>query len=378
MTIDGHTISNLLAGGVILIVLVLLFLFLKNAIKKEEDLGVSFIRHFVQQEFFWLNFAIGFLMLGEAAFVAAFHPEDEMPISEVARFIAHFGVAFVGFITTINAPKKLAELFYVLPPLYASSEAKKKRKVELRMAGVTLGKIISMAIHALLNVVISIGLPVANLLILSSGLNQFGQFYLFILDIYSNMSSYYETTLVKDVLEVTNLPPDQLYLGANYSPYLDMKYPLQISLIMVGLHYLLALSEGIAVMAITGQKLNIILPKKENSSTRKSTYKKGKEILKDIDDPLKDILSFYGLSEDEIEDKIDQVMSKLADVTEDTARIILGNKLSAIAHKVSEIKDTSGEEARSLRREIRSFFRDKHTTGAGFGVSLSKNKERDD
>jgi len=352
-----------------------------RAVKAQQDLGRGFIKHFVHQEMFWLAMSVFLLMLGEAAFVATFHPPDlQDHIPAAPRFIGHFGINFVGYILVINAPKKWMELIEVIPPFgfgEKGTSARKKHFAKLRKDGVTAGRVVLVILYAVMATIISIMLPAINVYILASGLEQSVQLDMMIRDMFGSLN--YQD-IPREVLRQSKLSESIQYLPKDYSPYNDMRYPLQIVIAMAGVHYPLALLKGLASSAM-GASSHILDTNMDKPETKgdKNKSSNGEKESRPAQKHLGKLLSFYGYSGSKLEDKVEECMEGFGDVPERKATTFT-NKLLQLSKKIDEFENTKDDigyskatkKERTLKEDVRRILRGSPSSGEGLGVTLSR------
>ncbi len=347
-----------------------------RSVKSKSDLGENFVNYFQGQELFWLAIVVFILMIGEAGFVATFHPKDELDyIPFGPRFIGHLGINLAGYIATINAPKKWYELFAILPPIFGSTEAKKAHAAKIKAAGINTTKVVMLLIYAVFSTGISLSLPVINIIILANGLEQMEQFRLFVQDIFRPMADYY-AQLPREYLGASSrLPLDLEYAGRNYSPFEDMRYPLQIVIAMVFVHYPLAFMKGMAGMLVKSKSVMFRDQKEKEEKKPKGEDKDDIVLMSGV----KKLLKFYGYSGGELSTKIDQINTKLATMAP-SLQATLSSNCAAMVDKLTKAQNKGMDSTKILqyKNDIKSFFGRPTSSGTGFGITLSPGMLVDD
>jgi hypothetical protein len=316
-------------------------------------------------------------MIGEAGFVATFHPTDKLDyIPFGPRFIGHLGINLTGYIATINAPKKWYEFFNLLPPLQRDALEVYKRK--LKAANFTTGKLVGLFIYAALSTAISISLPVLNIIILANGLEQMVQFELFMMDLFKPMEQYYAALPIEMLGPNTKVNETVEYVGAAYSPFNDMRYPLQIVIAMVFVHYPLAFMKGIAGTIMRGGSSKLF--HNDNGGPKKEDPKKEEkeELDPDIFTNIRKLLQFYGYTGTALNSKVTEANGKLK-ALESGLQATLAINLATVAKKVQKAKENGfiNTSKTNVKRDIKIFFGQRHTTGHGFGITLSESMIED-
>ncbi len=352
-----------------------------RSVKSKTDLGENFVNYFQSQELFWLAVVVFILMIGEAGFVATFHPQDILDyIPFGPRFIGHLGINLAGYIATINAPKKWYELFAMLPPIFGSVDAKKAHAAKIKSANITTTKVVMLLIYAVFSTAISLSLPVINIIILANGLEQMEQFRLFIQDIFRPMEEYYAQLPREYLGNSSKLPVDIEYVGRNYSPFEDMRYPLQIVIAMVFVHYPLAFMKGMAGMLVKSSTV-MFRPQEEKKDKKKDN--KDKDAADDEDVALmkgvKDLLKFYGYSGTGLSAKVDQINTKLAAMSASMQATLSSNTAAMVdkLHK-AQSKGMSKAQIIEFKTDIKRFFARSTNGGTGFGLTLSEDMIEDE
>ncbi len=368
-------ISNIVAIVLLLGVLVTVGWIVFRSVKSQSDLGENFVQYFQQQELFWLAIIIFLLMIGEAGFVATFHPQNELDyIPFGPRFIGHLGINLAGYVATINAPKKWYEFFYMIPPLFGGEKARLAHKDKLKNLDVNSIKIIMLLVYAIVSTIISFSLPIINVIILANGLDQMEQFKLMIRDIFYSMEDYYAMLPREYLVSATKLSPDVEFAGRGYSPFQDMRYPLQIVIAMVFIHYPIALMKGIAgimnkAVHIFHQSLRGTTPSNRSNSGRSDA--EAQETITLLKGAKK-LLKFYGYTGGALDKKIEDVNSKIGSLPA-SAQAALSSNLAIAVAKLDRLMGNSfqGTTKKAAKADIKSFFGRASRTGAGFGMTLS-------
>jgi hypothetical protein len=344
-----------------------------RSIKSKSDLGENFVHYFQHQELFWLAVVVFILMIGEAGFVATFHPQDKIDyIPFGPRFIGHLGINLAGYIATINAPKKWYELFAILPPIGSKDRAKHLQK--MKDANITVTKIVMLLIYAVFSTAISISLPAINVVILANGLEQMTQVTLFVQDWFQPMEDYY-AALPREYLGINSKLPEGIeYAGANYSPFQDMRYALQIVIAMVGVHYPLAFMKGMAGMMNTGSHTVIFRPQpKEEKKEEKKDKDQESEDVTTLLKGARTLLKFFGYSGTALQSKIDEVNSKLKSMNP-TIQATLSSNLAQMTRKLKKHQEENfaNQSQKQVKIDIKAFFSRPTKQGTGLGITLSQ------
>lgn len=394
--------NDIITGIIIFAAIVGLIVMVSRAIKANVDLGIAFNKHFVEQEIFWLVMSVFLLMIGESALVSNFHPEGiknyiPMPV----RFIGHFSINFIGYLTTINAPKKGVVFFSFITPLMAKKDKRIQHLSELKLKGVTLWTIVMTGIYFFTSLCISMTMPVINLIILSTGVDQYEQLVLWANNTFSWLPFLQH-------IDYTRVPTELLvytqtlngytgdYLPKNYSPFLDMVYPLKLVMIMVGVHYPLAFMKGLlTVMKDQGKLFNIMTGTSAASSGSSGTPKPtggtpppatgtppaGPGLPKEYKGltPLEKILYFWGYEDATKRDSKTTSINTRIGTLSTAIQTQLANKMYDFVKGIESFysdpeKDQAvlNSKADALQEDIKSFFAGSSATGAGIGMPLSE------
>jgi hypothetical protein len=376
--------SNIIISVVMIVIFAVIGVVIHRSTKSKTDVGMGFLGYLVKQELFLLTLIVLVLITGEAGLVASFHPADlDERIPEMARFISHWGINLAGFIATVNVPKKIAELIFLIPnPLTrdpAIIAARRKDKDRSK-------KIILLLFYSLLSLGISLFLPAVNVYMLASGVGQVQQLEFLWSEWFSNidMAQVYANTPVS-YLQATHINDGREFLGEYYSPFKDFKYPLLLVFVAAFTHYAIAMLEGVAsAIAYYGTFTLLNAPAPARSSGSSSGSSSSSSAPNPDRDPIALVLEFYGYEGVKLTDKIAESLEKLDSIRNDAHKANIGAKIAALYDKVEDIQTrqptmTRAEwtrEARRLRSTIRDTFRSPHTSGAGLGITLSNAEER--
>jgi len=370
--------SNIIISVVMTVIFASVGIMIFRSTKSKTDVGMGFLGYLTKQELFLLTIIVLVLITGEAGLVASFHPEDiDEHIPEMARFISHWGINLAGFIATVNVPKKIAELIFLIPNPFVRDPAiiAARRKDKDRAKKITL-----LLFYTVLSLGISIFLPAVNVYMLASGVGQVQQLEFLWSEWFTNidMASVYANTPVS-YLKATHINDGREFLGEYYSPFKDFKYPLLLVFVAAFTHYAIALLEGVAAaIAYYGTFTLVNPPAASRTSSSSSSGSSSSSAPNPDRDPIAMVLEFFGYEGVKLSDKIAEALDKLDGIRNDAHKANIGAKIAALYDSVQDLQDRQGtmtrteyaREARRLRADLKKTFRSSHNSGVGLGITL--------
>lgn len=236
-------LGTLAFGGVFIYVL-------WKSFKSKLDLGIPFLLYLSDQTLLILTALCFILGIGETLIISGFHPEGDLNyVSPIARTIGHLGTFLVSYIFLIISPKEFAKAFSLMNLMGLFS--KKSREIHgkyLKDNNITYFTIIATWVTAVATLVIGLTAPLLNVYIMAWSVDQAAQVNLLVKSLFTpDMTEYYTHVLRANIGE-SKISADAEFLPANYSPFADMVYPLQILIINATLLVVVTIFKGFKII----------------------------------------------------------------------------------------------------------------------------------
>lgn len=379
----GTDFANLLISGTVVIVFIAAIWYLvRKAGKNNLTVGQHLNRIFMREESTILIMLIGGMNIMEALVAASIHPQGGSQVNPVARFAMHLMFGFAGAFCAINAPKKIMEFFkdfhYFFALIDKDPKKSKKPKPIIPIIDLLLG---------LGLLLVSIGLPYANVMIMSTGLGEQEKFRTACWQLLPWIQNH--------ELGISNI---------NYSAMDDMTMVMQASFIALISHVFIAILDGLFAVyerykydlheqdeARTKKGYNMAETAAAGTSTNNpakpaETGAAGSKPKPAADDPhatqLKYILGFLDLANrDDAHTYYTRALSVMVENVGEASAAMSGNIVTFYnkckKYNEEDVKDISYTKADlermkgELGKDIRAFFRDSPKNG-GFGMEIVK------
>lgn len=270
------SLSNIVGGIVLLLALTAIIVLVMRASKAKEDMGITFNRVIIDNKIIWITLFLLFLNIAEAAYVADSHAEGVVVRGQLPyapRMLMHLSINLIAFIIQVS----LATIVLHTMKLYGQTvsvfpkDAKGKTKDWKPFKG-ALGTSFTWTVLSAIALFITFAAPAFNVYILFANMMELPQLTLWWSDIWTDMRPIYAQT-PRSYLIMTYLPPDQAYLGANYSPYTDMSNAGKVLIGGAQFHGLITIFEGIYVAA-AGMTIKAIVGSSTSTSGSGNTNTK--------------------------------------------------------------------------------------------------------
>lgn len=275
---QGISLSNIVGGIVLLLALTAIIVLVMRASKAKEDMGITFNRIVINNKIIWITLFLLFLNIAEAAYVADSHAEGVIVRGQLPyapRMLMHLSINLIAFIIQVS----LASIVLHTMTLYGqtvgvfpkAAKGKTLSKADWKPFKGALGASFTWTILSAIALFITFAAPAFNVYILFANMMELPQLMLWWSDIWTDMRGVYAQT-PRSYLIMTYLPPEQIYLGANYSPYTDMSNAGKVLIGGAQFHGLITIFEGIYVAAV-GMTIKAVT-QGSSSSTSTSTSTK--------------------------------------------------------------------------------------------------------
>lgn len=253
---QGVSLSNIVGGIVLLLALTAIIVLVMRASKAKEDMGITFNRIVINNKIIWITLFLLFLNIAEAAYVADSHAEGVIVRGQLPyapRMLMHLSINLIAFIIQVS----LASIVLHTMTLYGqtvglfpkSAKGKKLTGADWKPLKGAIGTSFTWTILSAIALFITFAAPAFNVYILFANMMELPQLTLWWSDIWTDMRGVYAMT-PRSYLIMTYLPPDQAYLGANYSAYTDMSNAGKVLIGGAQFHGLITIFEGIYVAAV--------------------------------------------------------------------------------------------------------------------------------
>ena len=275
---QGISLSNIVGGIVLLLALTAIIVLVMRASKAKEDMGITFNRVIIDNKIIWITLFLLFLNIAEAAYVADSHAEGVIVRGQLPyapRMLMHLSINLIAFIIQVS----LATIVLHTLKLYGqtlgvyptAAKGKTLSKAAWKPFKNAIGASFTWTILSAIALFITFAAPAFNVYILFANMMELPQLMLWWSDIWTDMRGVYAQT-PRSYLIMTYLPPEQAYLGANYSPYTDMSNAGKVLIGGAQFHGLITIFEGIYVAAV-GMTIKAVTQGSSSTSTSTSTSK---------------------------------------------------------------------------------------------------------
>lgn len=320
--------------------------------KKKLELGVL-IQHYLA--FYSVSITMALVLLiavTEGGWAGSIVPEGEIPVNPVFRTIGHVTLQLFSVMCAIVFVRDWKTFFKTFLDIRKDWPGV-INKILFRFASLFI-----MGYGALY-------IPWWNLMLIANGLNEIEQLELY----WASMIPYplgYSTAEYMVLLASKGLPRD-------YNAFQEMSYSMAASTVLYHVHIVLILLEGLW----SNDTLKTPKPAAQQQPTSGGTPPGGTPPNNNNNSVLmnhvKDILKFYGLDDDEIDNRITQANATLRNKSAAELVAIL-QPFAALVGKVKEVTQLpDGPEKDTKAKDLRNDIKDKFAASPrnnGLGISL--------
>lgn len=279
---QGISLSNIIGGIILLMALTAIIILVMKASKAKEDMGVTFARVIIDNKIIWITLFLLFLNVAEAAYVADSHAEGVKvrgQLDYAPRMLMHLSINLIAFIIQVSLASivlKTISLYGQMVGVYPKgAKGKKLTRADWTPFTGAIGTCLTWTFLSVTAGFITFAAPAFNVYILFANMMELPQLMLWWSDIWTDMRTVFAQT-PRSYLIMTYLPVEQVYLGANYSPYTDMSNAGKVLIGGAVFHGIITFFEGIYVAA-----LGMLIKKGASSSSSTSTSTSGTNTIKD-------------------------------------------------------------------------------------------------
>lgn len=321
---QGISLSNIVGGIVLLLALTAIIVLVMRASKAKEDMGITFNRIVINNKIIWITLFLLFLNIAEAAYVADSHAEGVIVRGQLPyapRMLMHLSINLIAFIIQVS----LASIVLHTMTLYGqtvgvfprAAKGKTVSKADWKPFKGALGASFTWTILSAIALFITFAAPAFNVYILFANMMELPQLMLWWSDIWTDMRGVYAQT-PRSYLIMTYLPPEQVYLGANYSPYTDMSNAGKVLIGGAQFHGLITIFEGIYVAAV-GMTIKAVTQGTNSTSTSTSNSNTKDPILSAVTTIMGNIFTDATKAAKKAEDAVKAINGKWAPTSNDNA-----------------------------------------------------------
>ena len=321
---QGISLSNIVGGIVLLLALTAIIVLVMRASKAKEDMGITFNRIVINNKIIWITLFLLFLNIAEAAYVADSHAEGVIVRGQLPyapRMLMHLSINLIAFIIQVS----LASIVLHTMTLYGqtvgvfpkAAKGKTLSKADWKPFKGALGASVTWTILSAIALFITFAAPAFNVYILFANMMELPQLMLWWSDIWTDMREVYAQT-PRSYLIMTYLPPEQVYLGANYSPYTDMSNAGKVLIGGAQFHGLITIFEGIYVAAV-GMTIKAVTQGSSATSTSTSTPTTKDPILSAVISIMSNIFTDATKAAKKAEDAVKAINGKWAPTSVENA-----------------------------------------------------------